>query len=263
MKRKPFALPVLICAGCLLLASCGSTGAGAAASPASKTEASAAVSAASSADTLAAGPESTSSEASQAVSSAAQDSASASKVPAVISPLASALDLNALDDCTFAAVFKSSDVSANSGGTAEIRMTVCDYEKYDMTDIARLASGDTIVVNGDSVAVTKVEQSGSDIIINGDTGENCFTLHTDSDGVYYIYDEEAGPNYYELGEVTLPLGDNFIFTDNSDPRNQGRQMAAADFLSAMQSSFTSFSASNTAVRTEAGKIVELTKQYMP
>jgi hypothetical protein len=181
----------------------------------------------------------------------------------VISPLPSSLDIDSLEDCTIAASFEPSDVSKNSDGTIVINMMVCDYERYDMVDISKLAVGDTIVSNGDNIAVKSMEQSGSDIVINGGEEAGGFTLHTDDDGVYYIYTEEGGAYYYGLGTVTLPLSQDFVFIDKSEPQTAEKQMNADDFLTAMQSYTKSFYSNTTTVRIEGGSIAEVQKLYRP
>lgn len=267
MKNK--GLLFALCTGCLLMmTACGSsagqsTAASAAASvkPLPATSASTAVSSASTPASSAASTE-TASAASTAASSAAASTASAA-ASKTIKPLDTTLDLNALDDSTFAVSFKASDVSSDSADGTKIHLTVWDYERYDMVDISTLAVGDTISVNKKDVVVKKMDASGSDIVINGGKEAGGFTLHTDEDGVYYVYDEESGPDYYELGDVTLPVGQDFVYTDNSDPQNQGKQMQLKDFLSAMQKGDVTFEASSASVRTDGGKIAELKKIYMP
>ena len=53
------------------------------------------------------------------------------------------------------------------------------------------------------------------------------------------------------------------FTDNSDPENPGWQISAGDFLMSMENRTDSFLPAATVVRTAGGKIVELTRNYMP
>lgn len=64
-----------------------------------------------------------------------------------IEPLPEDLDLNALTDATVAASFGAEDISEKDDKT-EITLTVYDYDVYDMVDVAQLAVGDTIVVDG-------------------------------------------------------------------------------------------------------------------
>lgn len=51
-----------------------------------------------------------------------------------------------------------------------IPLTVYDYGAYDMADIAQLAVGDTIVVDGKDVVVTSREGKDGFVTINGGAG---------------------------------------------------------------------------------------------
>lgn len=230
MKKKASGLFLAVCAGSLLLLSaCGG-----------KTAASPSASAAPSAGT----------------------SAEASGAAQTVKPLDETLSVDALDDCTFAASFQASDVT-QTNGQLQIRLAVCDHESYDLVDISKLAAGDTLVVEGKNVAVTSVDRSGSDVLVNGGTEAGGYDLHTDDEGVYYVITMDAGPTYHTVGETTLTVGQDFVYTDNSDPQNSGKKSNASDFLTAMQGSSESFSANATTVRVAGGKIVELTRNYMP
>lgn len=202
---------------------------------------------------------------SPAAVSASPAATAAESAPAqkTIKPMPAELDLNALEDCTFAASFRSSDVSLNSDGALVIHMTVCDYERFDMVDISQLAVGDTLVLGGKDIVVKTIDNSSGDIAINGGADAGGCVLHTDEDGVYYAVTPDAGYTYYELGEVTLPVGQDFVYTDNSDPAKPGQTSYAGDFLTAMKDSSAEFPANATTVRVAGGKIVELTKNYMP
>ena len=73
-----------------------------------------------------------------------------------VEPMPESLDLNALTDATVAASFGADDISETDGKT-ELTLTVYDYDIYDMVDIAQLAVGDTIVVDGKDMVVTSRE----------------------------------------------------------------------------------------------------------
>ncbi len=194
---------------------------------------------------------------------AASASAETSGAPQTVEAMPETLKIDALDDCTFAASFKASDVATDKDGTLTIRLSVDTYECYDMVDISRLAAGDTLVVEGKKFAVKTVDRSGADVRVNGGTEAGGYDLHTDEDGVYYIINMDAGPTYHTIGETTLPVGKDFVYTDNSDPEKPGQKLSADDFQKAMKGSDASFVPAATTVRVAGGKIVELTKNYMP
>ena len=181
----------------------------------------------------------------------------------MVEPLESTLYVNHLEDSNFAASFKASDVRLNDDGALCVAMQVWDYERFDPVDIASLKVGDTILINGKKVCVDSIEMEGQYAVINGGLEEGGFDLFTDEDGEYHEVIMDAGPRYFPVGEVTIPVAQEFVFTDNSDPENQGKIMYAGDFLIAMEQSDEEFNANATVVRTENGKIMEITRNYMP
>ena len=83
-----------------------------------------------------------------------------------VEPMPESLDLNALTDATVAVSFGADDISETDGKT-ELTLTVYDYDLYDMVDIAQLAVGDTIVVDGKDMVVTSREDENGFVTING------------------------------------------------------------------------------------------------
>lgn len=195
--------------------------------------------------------------------SAAQSDAGTPEAGETVRPLPTTLSVDSLEDCTFAASFAASDVALDGDGMLCVTMTVYDYERFDLVDISELAEGDTLVIDGKDVPVESVERSGSYVTVNGGLEEGGYDLYTEEDGVYYEVIMDAGANYYAIGEVTLPVDQEFVFTDNADLEKPGQISYAGDFLMAMEDSDDVFQANATTVRTADGKIVELTRNYMP
>lgn len=190
------------------------------------------------------------------------DETAAPAQPKTVAPLPADVSVDALDNCTFAAAFEASDVYVREG---DLVISLAPYytPKYDGTDIASLAVGDTLVVGGENVAVQSIQQSENCISINGGYENDGYDLYPQEDGTYCWAVIDVGSEYVPLGEVTLSVDPDFVFVDNSDPQSPGLQITAGDFLMAMQNRTDSFSPNATRVRTANGKIVELTKNYMP
>ena len=182
--------------------------------------------------------------------------------PKTVAPLPADVSMDVLDDCTFAAAFEASDVYVREG---ELVITLVPYytPKYDAADVANLAVGDTLVVGGENVAVESIQRSDNFVSVNGGYEAEGYDLYAQEDGTYCWTVMDVGSEYVPLEEVTLSVDREFVFTDNSDPQSPGLQIAAADFLMAMQNRTDSFGPSATRVRTAGGKVVELTKNYIP
>ena len=178
-----------------------------------------------------------------------------------IEPLAESLDLNALTDATVAASFGADDISETDGKT-ELTLTVYDYDIYDMVDIAQLAVGDTIVVDGKDMVVTSREDENGFVTINGGLEQGGVDLTSDDSGVYYAVGLDDTKSYHELGKVTVPVADGFVLTDNSDLEHPDETYAASD-LAKLAASEPGFTANNTLATIEYGELTILARSYTP
>lgn len=195
--------------------------------------------------------------------------AQASEAPAaasgkIIKPLPSYLDMNNMKDCSFSAGFEAKDVYLNDDGALVVHMTVYDYELFDLVEMSELAVGDTLVINGAEVIVDTLERdSAGGITINGGLDKGGHYIATDENGVYYELGMDDAYSYYALGEVTLPVDQDFVLTDGSDLEKPERTLYAGDFLMEMENSSESFSPINTTVTVVGGKIVDMVRVYAP
>ena len=178
-----------------------------------------------------------------------------------IEPLPETLDVNALTDATVAASFGAEDISEKDGKT-EIALTVYDYDVYDMVDIAQLAVGDTIVVDGKDMVVMSREDKDGSIILNGGLEQGGVDLATDDNGVYYAVGMDDAKSYHELGKITVPVAEGFVLTDNSDLEHPDETYAASD-LAKLAASEPGFSANNTLATIEHGELTVLARSYTP
>ena len=178
-----------------------------------------------------------------------------------IEPLPESLDLNALTDATVAVSFGADDISETDGKT-ELTLTVYDYDIYDMVDIAQLAVGDTIVVDGKDMVATSREDENGFVTINGGLEQGGVDLTSDDSGVYYAVGLDDTKSYHELGKVTVPVADGFVLTDNADPEHPDETYAAAD-LAELAASEPGFTANNTLATIEHGKLTVLVRSYTP
>ena len=178
-----------------------------------------------------------------------------------VEPLPESLDLNALTDATVAASFGAEDISEKDGKT-EITLTVYDYDVYDMVDIAQLAVGDTIVVDGKDMVVTSREDKDGVVTINGGLEQGGVDLTSDDSGVYYAVGMDDAKSYHELGKIAVPVVDGFVLTDNSDLEHPDETYAASD-LAKLAASEPGFTANNTLATIEHGELTVLARSYTP
>ena len=178
-----------------------------------------------------------------------------------VEPLPETLDVNALTDATVAASFGAADISEKDGKT-EITLTVYDYDVYDMVDIAQLAIGDTIVVDGKDMVVASREDKDGFVTINGGLEQGGVDLTSDDSGVYYAAGLDDAKSYHELGRITVPVAEGFVLTDNSDPEHPDATYAASD-LAKLAGESVGFTANNTLATIEHGELTVLARSYTP
>lgn len=178
-----------------------------------------------------------------------------------VEPLPETLDVNALTDATVAASFSAEDISEKDGKT-QITLTVYDYDVYDMVDVAQLAVGDTIVVDGKDMVVTSREDKDGFVAINGGLEQGGVDLTSDDSGVYYAVGMDDVKSYHELGRITVPVAEGFVLTDNADPEHPDETYAASD-LAKLAASEPGFTANNTLATIEHGELTVLARSYTP
>lgn len=178
-----------------------------------------------------------------------------------VEPLPETLDVNALTDATVAASFSAEDISEKDGKT-QITLTVYDYDVYDMVDVAQLAVGDTIVVDGKDMVVTSREDKDGFVTINGGLEQGGVDLTSDDSGVYYAVGLDDTKSYHELGKITVPVAEGFVLTDNADPEHPDETYAASD-LAKLAASEPGFTANNTLATIEHGELTVLARSYTP
>ena len=180
--------------------------------------------------------------------------------PRRVEPLASTLDVSALTegDNQFMAGFRGSDIRED-GGQLVIDLTVYTYDLYDAVDISMLAAGDTLVVKGTEIPVKTVEQ-GDGIAVNGGLVNGGIDLTSAGGGTFRVLLENDAPDLYEAGTITLPVAQDFVLTDDSDPESPGQTLYAGDLLALGDEVF---SPQATTVETAGGMVTAIHLDYMP
>ena len=183
---------------------------------------------------------------------------------AKISPLPTTIDMNALDNCTLAVSFEEGDAYVDDTGAMQLDVTVYTYDLYDMVDIANLKEGDTIVIQGNEVAVETVETLESGLVfINGGMENGGYDLWHNDSGVYFEHGYNDAKSYYPLGEATFKVSADFEFVDSSDLDKGEVTYYPGDFLTDNAGILYHFVPNNTSIVVEGGQIIQMTRIYTP
>ncbi len=177
-----------------------------------------------------------------------------------IQPLPSAIDLENLGDCTLSVSLQEGDIYVDDTGVTQMKLTVYEYDVYGAADVAALRVGDTITIDGENVVVKElnVDAYGT-VAINGGLEGDGYSLTTDEDTTYHRLLENDSKDYHEVGQITVPVAEDFVYTDLS--AETPAVYTVSDLLSGTAE--YSFYAQNTTVRLEKGQAVEMTRIFVP
>lgn len=178
-----------------------------------------------------------------------------------VEPMAGSMDVSALaeGDNQFTAGFRGSDARLDDDGRLVIDLTVYTYDLYDAVEITTLTPGDTLVVKGTEIPVKTVEQ-GDGIAVNGGLVNGGIDLTSAGGGTFRVQLENDARDLYEVGTVTLPVGQDCVLTDDADPEDTGRTLYAGDLLGLGDEVF---SPQATTVETVGGTVTAIHRDYMP
>ena len=168
-----------------------------------------------------------------------------------------------LTDAILSVSLEEGDAYVDDNGVMQMKLKIYAYDQYDMVDIANLKVGDTIVRHDGNVEVTSKEQGETGaVLINGGLENDGLDLVTDEDGVFYEMGYSDVKSWYEVGEATIRVSVDFVFTDSSDLELGEMIFYPGSFLIGEVTNYD-FGPGNTTVRVENGQIIEMTRSYTP
>ena len=182
-----------------------------------------------------------------------------------VEPMPVDIDVNHLADGVYPAAFDPGDVLSGASGVFMNAVHIYTKDQYDAVDINLLASGDTIVVEGQAIEVETVEREDDIVIVNGgsDAG-GCVLWIEDGSNVYVIVQDDDFATYTERGTTTLMLDTAAIYTDSADIERDPVTVDYPGICDALQASGSyGFDCYNTTLRIEDGKVIEIERVYNP
>lgn len=193
-----------------------------------------------------------------------EGSTDSSKNDGKIKPLPDALDLSSLTSGTVAASFDASSLK-EVGGQLQLSFTVYNYEKFDAADISGLKAGDVLVVSGREMTVASVQASDGYVTVNGgeEAGGVLFSLDASSN-TYYVMGMDDSKTYYEKGQLTFPVADTCVLTDDADFEHPGQTTPASDLPKLLaQDDIYGFNPQSTTVTLKNSQITAIYRGFLP
>ncbi len=165
-------------------------------------------------------------------------------------------------NAAFAASFTEEDLVKQDDGTFSLTVMIYRYELFSGDDITALKKGDVIWCLGHEVVVDTIEtRADGTVIINGGIENGGRYFKTDDGAVYFESGMNDVKSYYEIGENTYTLAENFVLTDSSDLDNPTTYTAEEFF--ALDHGLARFIKSNTIVKTDNDVITAIERVYIP
>lgn len=193
-----------------------------------------------------------------------EGSTDSSKNDGKIKPLPDALDLNSLTSGTVAASFDASSLK-EVDGQLQLSFTVYNYEKFDAADISGLKAGDVLVVSGQEMTVASVQSSDGYVTVNGgeEAGGVLFSLDASSN-TYYVMGMDDSKTYYEKGQLTFPVADTCVLTDDADFEHPGQTTPASGLPKLLaQDDIYGFNPQSTTVTLKNSQITAIYRGFLP
>lgn len=186
------------------------------------------------------------------------------KIDSKIKPLPDELNLSSLTSGTVAASFDASSLK-EVGGQLQLSFTVYNYEKFDAADISGLKAGDVLVVSGQEMTVASVQTSDGYVTVNGgeEAGGVLFSLDASSN-TYYVMGMDDSKTYYEKGQLTFPVADTCVLTDDADFEHPGQTTPASDLPKLLaQDDIYGFNPQSTTVTLKNSQITAIYRGFLP
>ena len=193
-----------------------------------------------------------------------EGSKDSSKNDGKIKPLPDALDLSSLTSGTVAASFDASSLK-EVDGQLQLSFVVYNYEKFDAADISGLKAGDVLVVSGREMTVASVQTSDGYVTVNGgeEAGGVLFSLDASSN-TYYVMGMDDSKTYYEKGQLTFPVADTCVLTDDADFEHPGQTTPASDLPKLLaQDDIYGFNPQSTTVTLKNSQITAIYRGFLP
>jgi len=181
-----------------------------------------------------------------------------------VSPLPDDTQIEELNNCTVAVSLQSGDVFMDNAGKPQMHVTVYNYDKYNETDLRQLKVGDIIVIDHENVEITSLTQKNESWIqINGGLDFGGYELELVHTGVGYISGYNDAKSWHEIGEVTLPVSDVFVYVDASDLDSPTATEYSVSYLIEEDFSDYAFLPHNSTIDIKDGHVMALNRVYIP
>ena len=122
-----------------------------------------------------------------------------------------------------------------------------------------------LVLSGREMTVSSVQASDGYVTVNGgeEAGGVLFSLD-DSSNTYYAMGMDDSKTYYEEGQLTFPVADTCVLTDDADFEHPGQTTPASDLPKLLaQDDIYGFNPQSTTVTLKNSQITAIYRGFLP
>ncbi len=180
-----------------------------------------------------------------------------------ITPLPAGYDADSLTDCTVEAAFTITDFDWKA---QTLTMNVFAKNIYDAVDVQHLQAGDTLVLDGKPLVVSKIEELEGMKVVNGGIEEGGAYLTPADGGTFVATQLDDHPVYTRIGKATLPLAPGLVFIDcGEEPLEPADTVTsqAAQHIQALDGWRKEFTELNTQVLVQGGVVTQIARHWIP
>lgn len=180
-----------------------------------------------------------------------------------VRPITVKIDLDDLKDGNYIASFRADDINLE-GSEITCELYVTDY--YEAYEINMLQIGDVIQVDGEDLVVESIEDRSGSLIVNGGFDKGGCDLWPDENDTYVARTVDDYTICSELGKTTLRLSDTLLVSDSIDDPSKPVEVGMdglSDYLENLSDSRKDFSMNNTLIGVRGGKVVDITRIWVP
>lgn len=181
----------------------------------------------------------------------------------LIAPLPAGIAVDELVDCTIPVAFKLEDFDWTRGC---LKITVYNKDLYDVVDISQMQVGDTIIYEGEPMAITSILEQHGGIDINGGIDEGGCCLAGNEGGTYVARNWDEHATYTKLGKTEIALAENYIIIDCGEFPDDPADTIHTDqmqYIGNLKNGHEDFFPLNTRITIENGKITEINRRWIP
>ncbi|MBQ0027191.1 MAG: hypothetical protein KBS96_01180 [Lachnospiraceae bacterium] len=180
-----------------------------------------------------------------------------------VKPIAFVYDLANPTDGELYASFNISDLNTETG---ELTFKAYSLDLYDAQQISMLQQGDILIYENREIIVDNIEVKDGELYVNGGIEDGGCILVGYEGGTYISRGVDDIATYSEIGTLTLTVSESTHISDSYRNPNAPVEVGydeIQNYIKSLDGSEAVFSYYCTTVQVSGGKIVNITRHWMP